>query len=162
MDEVNNKNRKRSANIHILDITITGICGLFFSTKTHENAPVGTKSEWTSLAVIVLRAEWSSTGIDHHWSALLFAPDVSRKCAASGKSDWTSSAVIVLLAVILYSQLGSTIIGQHWYSRQVNLSKSPVSQLCLNLIGCHCFARRVILNCDWPSVDSIVFRARWT
>ena len=46
--------------------------------------------------------------------------------------------------------------------RQVNLRKSPVDQLCLYLIGCHCFARRVILNCDQVSLASIGIRARGT
>ena len=40
------------------------------------------------------------------------------------------------------------------YSRQVNLWNSPVGELCLILIGCHCFARRV--NLKYAPVDRYI------
>ena len=57
------------------------------------------------------------------------------------------------------SQLGSTIISLVFLPGE--LVKFACRQLCLNLIGCHCFSRRVTLNWNRPSLASIVtIRAR--
>ena len=64
--------------------------------------------DWTSLAVIVLRAEWSSTGIDHQWPSLIFAPGEPEKIACQ-----------------------STVFEPHWlslFSRRVNLKTAPVDR----------------------------------
>ena len=72
----------------------------------------------TSSAVIVLRADWSSTGIDHHSPALLFTPGGPGKFACR-----------------------LTVFEPH----RLSLFCAPSDpQLCLNLTCCHCFARRVI------------------
>ena len=80
----------------------------------------------------------------YHWPALFFAPGEPEEIACRltvFEPHWLS-----LFCAPSDPQLGSSIIGQHCFSRQVNLSKSPVNQLCLNLIGCHCFTRQVNLK----------------
>ena len=105
-------------------------------------------NHWVMLCFRTLNCDRSSS------ASLFFAPGEHEEVACQStvfEPHWLS-----LFCAPSDPQLGLTIIGQHCFSRQVNLRKSPVNQLCLNLIGCHCFARRVILNWDRPSLASIV------
>ena len=77
-------------------------------------------------------------------------PMITRLLRKQKLMTWDSDGKSVFEPVILNwdrPSLASIVFRADW--------------LCLNLIGCHCFARRVILNWDRPALASIVLRARW-
>ena len=91
-----------SSNYH-LDWMLLGLLTMMCSSSRQAflEERLSINCVWTSLAVIVLRAKWSSTVIDLHLlPALVFAPGDPKKfaCRLTVFEVWTSLAVIVLRA----------------------------------------------------------------